>query len=141
MKYHFKIHKEANGFWAECLEIPSCMTQGDSKDDLLENMQDAINTYLEEPEGVSCLAPLPDESYVSSKSIAEVSVNPEIALGFMVRYHRIKKGMTQKEAAEKLNMPNVFSYQRLERKCNATVAVLSKLLVLFPMLSINKIFE
>ncbi len=28
MKYHFKIHKEGKGFWAECLELEGCITQG-----------------------------------------------------------------------------------------------------------------
>ena len=59
MKYHFKIHKEGKGFWAECLEIPECVTQGDSKEELFDNMEDAINTYLEEPEDSKFLAPLP----------------------------------------------------------------------------------
>ncbi len=141
MKYHFKIHRESGGFWAECLEIPGCMTQGDSKDELFANMQEAINTCLEEPEGGAFLAPLPDDSYTPSRSVVEVRVDPEIALGFMVRRHRIQEGMTQKEAAKNLGMKNIFSYQRLERRCNTTVGMLGKLLVLFPLLSLNKVFE
>ncbi len=141
MKYHFKIHRESGGFWAECLEIPGCMTQGDSKDELFANMQEAINTCLEEPEGGAFLAPLPDDSYTPSRSVVEVRVDPEIALGFMVRRHRIQEGMTQKEAAKNLGMKNIFSYQRLERRCNTTVGMLGKLLVLFPLLSLNKVCE
>ena len=34
MKYHFKIHKEKGGFWAECLELVGCSTQADTKDEL-----------------------------------------------------------------------------------------------------------
>lgn len=30
MFYHFKIHKEENKFWAQCLELPGCITQADS---------------------------------------------------------------------------------------------------------------
>lgn len=48
--YHFKIHQEGKGFWAECIELPGCVTQGDSRDELLENMQDVLNTYLEDPQ-------------------------------------------------------------------------------------------
>lgn len=141
MKYHFKIHKEADGFWSQCLEIPSCMTQGDSKEELLFNMQEAINTYLEEPEDVTYLAPLPDDSYTLSASLVEVAVDPAIAFGFMVRYYRVKQGMTQKEAAQHLGMKNIFSYQRLERRCNATVEMIGKLLGLFPQLPLNTIFS
>jgi predicted RNase H-like HicB family nuclease len=83
MKYHFKIHKEDDGFWADCLEIPGCVTQGDSREELFVNMQDAINTYLEEPKGSFYLAPLPDNAGSPSRSVVEVAVDPAIALGFI----------------------------------------------------------
>ena len=50
MYYHFKIHKEKSGFWAQCIELPGCVTEGDSKEELFQNMQDALNTYLQEPQ-------------------------------------------------------------------------------------------
>jgi predicted RNase H-like HicB family nuclease len=115
MKYHFKVHKDGNGFWAECLEIPGCLTQGNSKKELFENMQEAINTYLEEPINSSFLAPLPDTHIKSSKSVVKVAVDPEIAFSFMVRYCRIQEGLTQKKVAKSLGMKNLFSYQRLEK--------------------------
>ena len=141
MKYHFKIHKEADGFWAECLEIPGCVTQADSREELAVNMEDAINTAIQEPEGSRYLAPLPDESYKPSHSIAEVKVDPQVALGFTVRYNRIKRGMTQGEAAKRLGMKGIFSYQRLERKCNPTIAMVSKIIAIFPLINIRSIFE
>ncbi len=141
MKYHFKIHKEADGFWAECLEIPGCITQADSRGELTVNMGDALNTAIQEPESSHYLAPLPDESYKPSHSIAEIKVDPQVALGFWLRYNRIKKGMTQEEAAKKLGMKNIFSYQRLERGCNTTVAMLSKLVAAFPLFSVESVFN
>lgn len=48
MNYHFKIHKEGDGFWAECIELPGCFTQADTKEELLLNMQEALGLYLEE---------------------------------------------------------------------------------------------
>jgi predicted RNase H-like HicB family nuclease/DNA-binding XRE family transcriptional regulator len=141
MKYHFKVHKEGKGFWAECIEIPGCVTQGDSKEELVNNMQDAVNTCLEEPEGSNFLASLPQENIKISKSIVDVSVDPEIAFAFMVRYCRIQEGLTQKEAAKRLGMKNLFSYQRLERKCNATLEMIAKVVNLFPKLSLDLVFE
>jgi predicted RNase H-like HicB family nuclease len=141
MKYHFKIHKESGGFWAECLELPGCVTQGDSKEKLIVNMQEALNTFLEEPEDTDYIASLPDQSIVKSKSVIEVHVDPAIALGLILRRSRKEKGMTQKEAAQNLGMKNIFSYQRLERKCNTTIGMLGKLVALFPLISVNKIFE
>ena len=141
MKYHFKIHKEENGFWAECLEIPGCVTQADSREELIVNMEDAINTTIQEPEGSNYLAPLPDTSYEPSHSIAEVRVDPQIAMGFWLRYNRIKEGITQEAAAKKLGMKNIFSYQRLERGCNTSIAMMAKLLDAFPLLKIEAVFN
>ncbi len=56
MRYHFKIHEEKNGFWAECLELPGCVTQGNSKEELKKNMQEALNLYLEEEEDIDFFA-------------------------------------------------------------------------------------
>jgi predicted RNase H-like HicB family nuclease/DNA-binding XRE family transcriptional regulator len=141
MKYHFKVHKEGDGFWAECLEIPGCVTQADSRDELTANMEDAINTLIQEPEGSNYLAPLPNDSYKTSHSIAEVKVDPKIAMGFWLRYNRIKNGMTQEDAARKLGMKNIFSYQRLEHGCNTSLGMLSRLADTFPLFKINAVFN
>lgn len=139
MRYHFKIHKESDGFWAECIEIPTCVTQGNSKDELLKNMQEAINTFLAEPQNSKYLAPLPKVGIALTPSIVSVAVDPTIALAFSIRYNRIKKGLTQKEAAKRLGMRSLFSYQRLERKCNATLEMIVKLMTLFPHLSVDMV--
>ena len=141
MRYHFQIHKEDKGYWAECVEIPACVTQGETKEEIVKNMQDAINTYLEEPRDSHFLAPLPQEDIKISKNIIEVSLDPEIALAFLVRYYRIQEGLTQKEAAKKLGMKNLFSYQRLETRCNATLEMLVKIVNLFPHLSLDLVLE
>lgn len=79
MKYHFKVHREGKGFWAECLELSGCFTQGDSMDELYENMHEALNLYIEEPENSKKLAPLPDESIRLGRNVVEVAVDPSIA--------------------------------------------------------------
>ncbi len=140
MHYHFKVHKEDDGFWAECIEIPTCVTQGESKEELFQNMQEAINLCLEEPVDSIYLAPLPKHTIKCTSSIVEIPVAPEIAFGFLVRYQRIRHKLTQQQAAEQLGMKNIFSYQRLERRCNATLEMISKLLTLFPKLPINQVF-
>ncbi len=94
MKYHFKVHKEGKGFWAECLELAGCMTQADTMEELEQNMQEALNLFIEEPEDSKDLAPLPDESLKSTRSVVEVPLDPQITFAFMVRYCRIKHGLT-----------------------------------------------
>ena len=137
MKYHFKIHKEDDGFWAECLELVGCVTQGDDKEALMENMEEALNLYLQESVDSDYLAELPNEKLHKSVNIAEVPVDPEVAFAFMVRYHRVKNNLTQKQAAKKMGFKNLYSYQRLEKKCNATLDMIAKVKNLFPDFSID----
>ena len=138
MRYHFKVHKEKKGYWAECVELDGCFTQGDTKDGLQQNMEDALNLYLLEPEGSKALFPLPRKS-VRGSNIVKVQVQPEIAFAFMVRYHRIKSKLTQKQAAKKLGVDNLYSYQRLEKKCNARLDMLARLKELFPKFSLDMV--
>lgn len=138
MKYHFKIHKEGKGYWAECMELSGCFTQADSMEELQENMQEALNLYIEEPENSKKLAALPDESIVPSRSIVEVQLDSSIAFSFMVRYNRIQNGLTQQEAANKIGFTNIYSYQRLEnKKCNPTLKVLFQIKKAFPDFSVD----
>lgn len=138
MKYHFKIHKEGSGFWAECLELSGCFTEADSMEELRENMQEALNLYLDEPISSTRLATLPDDSISTSRSIVEVQVDPNTAFAFMVRHYRITHGLTQQEAAKKLGFDGLYSYQRLEnKKCNPTLKMLSKIKKVFPDLSLD----
>lgn len=97
LKYHFKINKdEEGGYWASCLEMPGVITQGDTMQELEENMRDAINTAIEEPADSTELAPLPDKHVKLSKSVVEVSVDPLVASAFHNRLLRLKEIMTMK---------------------------------------------
>jgi antitoxin HicB len=141
MNYHFKIHKEKKGFWAQCIELSGCITQANSLKELEKNMQEALNLYIREEESSEDLACLPDSSIKLTKNIVEVSVDPQTAFAFLVRYYRIKYKMTQQEAAKKLKFPNLYSYQRLEtRKCNPRLETIALLKKLFPELSIDYVF-
>jgi antitoxin HicB len=138
MKYHFKVHKEKKGFWAQCLELPGCVTQADSMQELTYNMQEALNLYIEEPESSTDLAALPDESIKLSKNVVAIALDPLIAFSFLVRYCRIKHGLTQQQAAKKMGFDKIYSYQRLEtKKCNPSLKIISKIKQIFPDFSID----
>ncbi|MFH0898778.1 MAG: type II toxin-antitoxin system HicB family antitoxin [bacterium] len=140
MNYHFKVHKEGKGFWAQCIELEGCFTQADNLKKLKVNMQEALNLYLSESAGSHDLASLSDNSIKLKKNIVKVSVDPQVAFAFLVRYYRIKYGMTQKEAARKLGFENIYSYQRLEaRRCNPRLETIASLKKLFPELSLDDI--
>lgn len=51
MRYVVLIHREeGGGFWGECPELPGCFSQGDTEDELMSNMREAAELYLEEDE-------------------------------------------------------------------------------------------
>jgi len=120
------------------MELEGCLTQGDSMKELLKNMQEVLNLYVQEPEDSTDLASFPDDSIRKSKNVIEVAIDPEIAFSFMVRYYRIKHRMTQAEAAKKMGFENLYSYQRLEAKrCNPSLKIISKIKQVFPDFSVD----
>ncbi len=140
MRYHFKIHKQGNGFWAECLELDGCVTQGDNKAHLDEMMKDAINAYLNEPETSNHIFPMP-KPHLKKPGIVEVQVAPEIAVAMLIRQLRIAAGKTQKQMRETLGMKSLWSYQRLEssKNGNLELATMIKLKKVFPNFSVDAV--
>ncbi len=47
MKYQIIIHKSEYGYDTHVPSLPGCHSQGDTETEALENIQDAILTYLE----------------------------------------------------------------------------------------------
>ncbi|KHG39805.1 MULTISPECIES: type II toxin-antitoxin system HicB family antitoxin [Aphanizomenonaceae] len=46
MKIKVIIHKEEAGYWAEVPAIPGCATQGDTFEELLQNIYEAVEGCL-----------------------------------------------------------------------------------------------
>lgn len=50
MKMKAVIHRvsenEGGGYWAEVPALPGCMTQGETYDELMQNIQEAIEGWL-----------------------------------------------------------------------------------------------
>ena len=47
MKYSVVINKSKYGYDAHCPALPGCHSQGDTLEDAIENIKDAIETYLQ----------------------------------------------------------------------------------------------
>lgn len=139
MVYHFRIHNEPHGYWAECVELEGCSTQGEDMEELQHNAREALELYLEEPEDSQLVFPLPRE--VKGKDILQVPVDPPLAFSVLLRNHRIGSKLTQREVAERLGMKNLYSYQRLERKSNPSLDTLSRLKQVFPDLSVDYVLQ
>jgi len=46
MNVKIVIHSENDGYWAEVPSMPGCYTQGDTKEELIENLKEAIELWL-----------------------------------------------------------------------------------------------
>ncbi|MEW5692048.1 MAG: type II toxin-antitoxin system HicB family antitoxin [Candidatus Hydrogenedentota bacterium] len=46
MKYPVIVHKSKYGYDVECPVLPGCCSQGDTFKEAIENIKDAIKTYL-----------------------------------------------------------------------------------------------
>lgn len=46
MQIKIVVHHEAGGYWAEVPSIPGCASQGDTMEELLVNIQEAIEGCL-----------------------------------------------------------------------------------------------
>lgn len=140
MNYHFRIHKEKNKYWAECLELDGCFTQANDLRELHANMREALNLYIQEPENSRFIAPLPDFAIKKTRTIVEVPLEPHIAFSFLVRRNRVLRKMTQKKAAKAMGFDKLYSYQRLESGgCNPTLEILARVKRVFPELPMDSI--
>lgn len=46
MKYKILLEKTEEGYSVSCPGLPGCWSQGETEDEALENIQDAIREYL-----------------------------------------------------------------------------------------------
>jgi antitoxin HicB len=141
MFYNFKIHKEKDGYWAECIELIGCVTQADNYAELLKNMEEVLNIFLDEPENSKIIFPFPDNA-IYGKNVIKVPVDHKIAFAIKMKILRADKGLSQKQAADLLGMKNIYSYQRLEsaKKANPNLSTIARIKKIFPDFNIDDIF-
>jgi antitoxin HicB len=108
-------------------------------EELRFNMTEVLDCVLDEPQDSEVLFPDPDPTIKVGKRIVAAPVTPKIALASMVRQARVRRKMTQKQAATELGMKNVYSYQRLEssKTVNPEFTTLLRLRKLFPEVSVD----
>jgi len=46
MKYKILLEKSEEGYSVSCPDLPGCWSQGETEDEAMENIQDAIREYL-----------------------------------------------------------------------------------------------
>ena len=140
MKYHFKVHGGEAGYWAECLELAGCASEGETIEELKDNLSEALNGILDEPAGSNMVFPMPDEKHMNADNVIEVSVEPTIAFSLLVRQTRIAHRMSQTEAQEAMGFKSRNSYARLERRANPSLDTIVKVKKVFPDIPIEECF-
>ena len=142
MKYHFTLHTEENGrYWAEGIELPRCVTQGETLQELTEYLKDVLNLYLNEPQGSNVTFPLPDEYIEENDSILSIPVDSRIAFPLMMKNFRLQHKLTQEQAQNIIGLANRNSYVRLENTGNPTLETLDKVVRAFPDFPIDRCFS
>lgn len=142
MVYHFRVRKEDDGYWAECVEIEGCNTQGDTLVELAENASEALNLHLSEPVDSKVIFPAPIDK-PKGKHIIAVPVNPRVAMAMRIRQERIKKGLTQQKVATLIGISHIYAYQKLEsaKTCNPGLETLVRIRRVFPDLEVDDILD
>ncbi|MBW1711340.1 MAG: type II toxin-antitoxin system HicB family antitoxin [Deltaproteobacteria bacterium] len=72
MKVNIIIEKDEYGYYAFCPELKGCHTEGDSLEEVLENIKEAIELYLE-------TLPPDERVYCLSKEILTTSMEVKVA--------------------------------------------------------------
>jgi len=142
MKYHFRIYKESKGYWAECVELTGCQTQGANMFELRQNMKEVLNLFLDEPPESDFIFPEP-KKVLKGKAIEQVPVEPHIAFALFLRHERQKRDLTQMQAARIMGFNNVWSYQKLEsgKKAKPGFDTLIKVKKAFPGFPFDRVFD
>jgi len=127
IKYLLKIHKaEEGGFWAEFPDLPGCVTQGETEQEVMANAKDALSGWL----AVSFERnfSIPEAKTVKGKNIRWVEPRADVSIPLMIRKIRNELGLSQKEIARRLHI-TYQSYQAWENPkiANPTLKQLSKL--------------
>jgi DNA-binding XRE family transcriptional regulator len=82
--------------------------------------------------------PPPSAEFFGS-AVQSVEVDPAVAFARQLRQFRVRNHLTQKEAARRLGMRSLYSYQRLERRSNPSLATIKRIKILFPEFSLDSV--
>jgi len=72
LKLNVVIEKDASGYYAYCPELPGCQTQGDTFEEVMANIKEAAELYLE-------TLPRRDQRNLAKKQIVTTALEVSIA--------------------------------------------------------------
>jgi len=129
--YPAKFEKAAEGgYVVEFIDIPSCVTEGDTLEEAKYMAKEAISTMLYSLD--SRKMTIPEPSNKKGKGIYYIEPELKIAFAITLKKEREQLGLSQKEVAKRMNV-NWTYYQRIEnpRRSNPTLGTIEKLQKIF----------
>ena len=125
--YPAKFEKAAeSGYVVEFINLPSCVTEGDTLEEAKAMAKEAISAMLYSLD--SRRMAIPEPSTIKGKGIHYIEPELKIAFAITLKKERERLGLSQKDIAERLNV-NWTYYQRIEnpRRTNPTLKTIEKL--------------
>jgi antitoxin HicB len=118
------------GYIVEFIDIPSCITEGDTLEEAKTMAKEALSAMLFSLD--SRKMTIPEPSTVKGKSIYYIEPEMKIAFAITLKKERERLGLSQKDIAERMNV-NWTYYQRIEnpRRTNPTLVTIDKLQKIF----------
>jgi antitoxin HicB len=129
--YPAKFKKAAEGgYVVEFIDIPSCVTEGDTLEEAKAMAKEAISAMLYSLDSRKMAIPVP--SVIKGKGIHYIEPELKVAFAITLKKEREHLGLSQKDVAERMNV-NWAYYQRIEnpRKTNPTLGTIEKLQKVF----------
>jgi antitoxin HicB len=124
--------KKANegGYVVEFIDIPSCVTEGDTMEEAKAMAKDAISAMLYSLD--SRRMTIPEPSAAKGRGIYFIEPELKVAFAITLKKERERLGLSQKDIAERMNV-NWAYYQRIEnpRRTNPTLGTIEKLQKVF----------
>lgn len=132
ISYPAIVHKDKkSGYWLEFIDFDSCMTQGETMEELYMMAQDALSLVLDYRLEENKEIPEPSKTK-DRKNVIYVEPYPDVAIPLMVKQIRRAKGLTQEDIAKMLGV-SYQTYQKMERgqRVNPTLKTLERLASVF----------
>ena len=129
--YPAKFEKAAEGgYVVEFIDIPSCVTEGDTLEEAKTMAKEAISAMLYSLD--SRKKAIPEPSDIKKRGIYYIEPDLKIAFAITLKKERERRGLTQKDVAKQMDV-NWTYYQRIEnpRRTNPTLGTIEKLQKVF----------
>ena len=134
IKYPAEIifNEDDNVYDVEFPDLPGCLTYGETFEDAQINAAEALTGYLASIEIRKHGIPPMTAIQQGQNNMYNIFPESNVAFSIWLKETRLKKGMTQKEAAEKIGI-KYQAYQRYERPetSNPTLKMIEKIQNLF----------